>query len=389
MTVPWGDYPDGTFDDDLSGLNGIDEASWRASKFNQIDGFNTAHDRFKAEYISAPLFNGEVVRLDNRIDEIVVGTERAILWTFSEYGVWTKHPAAYKVVVDAISGGSGGSSGTNGSGSGAGGAGGFSGGWERFIFTGAALEALPSSVAVTIGAGTSGGSTATAGTSSFGSFGSSTGATPSNYGSGSRTYKMRGGAGGSVSVITGTDGSAGPFSSGGSGGSSGSVNGGNGFSAGVGQIGTGSAGGGGVGNTALFGSGGKGGHGGWPAAPGGGGGYGGGGGGAGGNGAGGAVFVTVYVEDTLGVPPSTPTGLAASSITRTSARVSWTASIDDVMVKNYILYLNGTRYAVVESTYHDFVGLTASAAYAVRVQAVDIGDNVSGLSTTLNFTTTA
>ncbi|MBM4595947.1 hypothetical protein GS454_23695 [Rhodococcus hoagii] len=57
-----------------------------------------------------------------------------------------------------------------------------------------------------------------------------------------------------------------------------------------------------VGNTALLGPGGKGGHGGWPAAPGGGGGYGGGGGGAGGNGAGGAVFVTVYVEDTLGVP---------------------------------------------------------------------------------------
>ncbi|MBM4498297.1 hypothetical protein GS469_05960 [Rhodococcus hoagii] len=356
---------------------------------NKVSGFNEAHDRFKAEYISAPLFNGEVVRLDNRIDEIVVGTERAILWTFSEYGVWTKHAAAYKVVVDAISGGSGGSSGTNGSGSGAGGAGGFSGGWERFIFTGAALEALPSSVAVTIGGGTSGGSTATAGTSSFGSFGSSTGATPSNYGSGSRTYKMRGGSGGSVSVITGTDGSAGPFSSGGSGGSSGSINGGNGFSAGVGQIGTGSAGGGGVGNTALFGSGGKGGHGGWPAAPGGGGGYGGGGGGAGGNGAGGAVFVTVYVEDTLGVPPSTPTGLAVSSIARTSARVSWAASIDDVMVKNYILYLNGARYAVVESTYHDFVGLTASTAYSVRVQAVDIGDNVSGLSTTLNFTTTA
>ncbi|NKU63888.1 hypothetical protein GS891_12280 [Rhodococcus hoagii] len=128
----------------------------------------------------------------------------------------------------------------------------------------------------------------------------------------------------------------------------------------------------------MFGSGGKGGHGGWPAAPGGGGGYGGGGGGAGGK-----RCWRRSVRDRIRRghtrrPPSTPTGLAASSITRTSARVSWTASIDDVMVKNYILYLNGTRYAVVESTYHDFVGLTASTAYAVRVQAVDIGDNVSG-----------
>ncbi|NKS98653.1 hypothetical protein GS498_19225, partial [Rhodococcus hoagii] len=30
MTVPWGNYPDGTFDDDLSGLSGLNEASWRA-----------------------------------------------------------------------------------------------------------------------------------------------------------------------------------------------------------------------------------------------------------------------------------------------------------------------------------------------------------------------
>ncbi|MBM4644920.1 hypothetical protein GS464_21075 [Rhodococcus hoagii] len=51
--------------------------------------------------------------------------------------------------------------------------------------------------------------------------------------------------------------------------------------------------------------------------------------------------------------------------------------------------LNGAPVCRCRVTYHDFVGLTASTAYAVRVQAVDIGDNVSGLSTTLNFTTTA
>lgn len=45
MTVPWGDYPDGTFDDDLSGLNGLNEASWRAGLNSQVvspfDGLRT------------------------------------------------------------------------------------------------------------------------------------------------------------------------------------------------------------------------------------------------------------------------------------------------------------------------------------------------------------
>ncbi|MBM4567801.1 hypothetical protein GS966_28815 [Rhodococcus hoagii] len=122
MTYPVGPAPDGAYVVGSDYGQSYDETNAMALMTGGVRGsFSDAQDRFKAEYISAPLFNGEVVRLDNRIDEIVVGTERAILWTFSEYGVWTKHAAAYKVVVDVISGGSGGSSGTNGSGSGAGG----------------------------------------------------------------------------------------------------------------------------------------------------------------------------------------------------------------------------------------------------------------------------
>lgn len=349
--------------------------------------FGIAQANFKSEFISAQLVSGEIVRLDNRIDELLIGTERAFLYTYSESDVWDKHPAAYKVVVDVLSGAT---SGSHSRGDGAA-PGGWSGGWERVEFTGQALEDLPASVAVTVGAGTSGGDVGEAGASSFGTYVTSNGATQSNYGSGSRTYKMRGGTGGRGASLLGNAtpggaGSDGPFHKGGSGGGVGASGGGggHGFSADVGQIGPGSAAGGGGGRSSALGRGGDGGHGGWPSAPGGGGGD---EGGLGGNGSFGAVYVTVYVSDELGSPPSTPTNLTVANITSTSADVSWDASFDDVMVKNYIMYLNGTRYGVVTTTFHQFVGLSPGTNYSVRIQAIDIGENMSELSDPVSFTT--
>lgn len=384
MTAPDQSSPDGALAPGLfAERQAMTEADAKSEMRSEpLGAWGTAQLAMKSEFISASLVNGEIVRLDNRIDEILIGTERAFLYTFSESGVWNKHPAAYKVVVDVLSGASAGANSA--------GTGGWAGGWDRVQFTGTELEDLPAAVAVTVGGGTSGGSTNAGGESSFGTFASATGATRDGYGSGGRTYKMRGGNGGVgagalSNASPGTAGSNGPFSAGGSGGPIGTSggSGGHGFSIEAGQIGTGSAGGGGGGAQGA-GSGGKGGHGGWPSAPGGGGGA---PGGAGGNGASGAVFVTVYVSDELGIPPSTPTNLVASNITSASARVTWDASIDDVMVKNYVLFLDGARYGVVNTNYHDFVGLSSATTYSVRVQAVDIGDNASGLSDPLSFTT--
>lgn len=388
MTSPDGASPDGSigvgaFADrqaqtETQAKNEATNGAWKGS-------WNGAQNNLKAEFISAKLVNGEIVRLDNRIDEIILGTERAFLYTYSESDVWDKHPAAYKVVVDVFSGATGGQRGT----SGAGGAGGFGGGWSRKEFTGTALADLPNQVAVTIGAGTSGNSPDEAAESSFGTFVTSYGATTDNYGEGNRTYKLRGGTGG-LNGSRGSAGSDGPFASGGSGGgtTAGTSQGGHGFSVNVGQVGPGSAGGGGgTYVSGIFYVGGHGGHGGWPSAPGGGGGAGGGGVGNGGNGAGGAVFVTVYVSDEFGIPPSTPVNLTVSNLTASSVRISWDPAVDDVMVKNYVLFLDGTRYAVVTGQFHDFVGLTPATTYTVQVQAVDLGDNASELSTPLQFTT--
>ena len=389
MTNPSGEDPSSA----LSGLGGIaawgtkTETAYKAEAYNGLNSSFGGVSTFGSEVVSAPLFGGEVSRLDNRIDELIIGTERAIRYTYTESGVWTKHPAEYKVDVDVFSPATGGRPGAASGQAG----GGFGGGWKRVTFTGATLEDLPASVAISIGAGAPGGG-GDAGTTSFGTFVSALGATTTNYGEGDRTYKMRGGSGGISATILnpggpGTGGSSGPFHPGGSGGAVGNaVPGGNGFSVGVGQVGNGSAGGGGGGSSSTAYHGGRGGHGGHPGGPGGGGG---GTGGPGGNGAGGMVVVTVYVEDTLGSPPTPPSNLAVSGVTSSAAHVTWDASVDDVMVKHYILYLNGSRYGVVNTLFHDFVGLTASTAYAVRVQAVDIGDNVSELSDVLNFTTTA
>lgn len=388
MTSPDGASPDGAIaigmfaarqaETDEQAAGRATEGAWRGS-------WNGAQANMQAEFISAQLVNGEIVRLDNRIDEIIIGTERAFLYTYSESDVWEKHPAAYKVVVDVLSGSTSGRRGASQSG----GEGGYSGGWDRKEFTGSALEDLPQSVAITVGSGTESGSSANAGDSEFGDLVLADGAAPTNYGIGNRTYKMRGGRGGAQGS-RGSAGSDSPSSSGGSGGPGSSPGaGGHGFSISPGVISVGSSGGGGGSYvTGLVYSGGPGGHGGWPSGPGGGGG----GGfntGGGGNGSPGAVFVTVYVSDELGNPPSTPLNLSVSNVTPNSARVSWDASTDDVMVKNYIFYLDGTRHGVVTSTYYDLAGLQPATTYEVRVQSVDLGDNASELSALLSFVTTA
>lgn len=370
-----------------------EDSAIQAATNQPLSAFKKAQDEFHQEYLSAALINGQVVRLDNRIDNVEIGSERGLRYTYSESGVWDKHPAAYKVIVDTFGGSSPGTPGTRQGG----GVGGFSGGWDHKEYTGSALENLPASVAVNVGAGLAAGQTGAAGSSSFGTFSVATGATLTGYGTGSRTYRMRGGTG-AHDGVGGSAGSDGPFAPGGSRGINGSsqaaAQGGHGFSVGLNQVGPGSAGGGGGNyNRDLAWAGGPGGHGGWPSGPGG-------GGGAsswplvdfnaiGGNGAGGMVVVTVLIADEFGVPPSIPTDLVASNIGSTGARVTWAASFDDIQVRHYVVYLNGARWGIVDALFHDFVSLSPATSYTVRVQAVDIGENASELSAPITFTTTA
>ncbi|WP_349899859.1 fibronectin type III domain-containing protein [Parafrigoribacterium soli] len=83
--------------------------------------------------------------------------------------------------------------------------------------------------------------------------------------------------------------------------------------------------------------------------------------------------------------PSTPTGLAASSTTMTSTRLSWNASTDNVGVKDYLVYRGTTLVATVTAPTTVFTdsGLAAGTSYSYTVAARDAAGNVSPASAAL------
>ena len=80
-------------------------------------------------------------------------------------------------------------------------------------------------------------------------------------------------------------------------------------------------------------------------------------------------------------PPSTPSGLAASSVTQTSAKLSWKASTDNVGVTGYRLFLNGSPVGTTTSTSYSFTGLTCGTSYTLGVAAYDAAGNGSATAT--------
>lgn len=346
--------------------------------------------------------NREVVRLDNRIDQIVYGDNTIVqMYTYSESAVWEKPPGAKKIVVNVLAGSSGGGKTTYPSDNYSPGQGGFSGGWSRGEFDAANV---PATVTVTVGVGGAGATTvdtngAAGQGSSFGTLVSAGGAGSTAYGSGNITFRMRGGLGGGnvneddwAAASPGSDGS---YQAGGRGGAR-ATNGENGASIDEamilgGQIGMGSSGGGG-GQALGFptaANGGRGGHGGWPSGAGGGGGgsISGSSPGNGGNGAVGAVWVEVYLEDTAGIAPSAPTNVTASNITQIGATITWTASTDDIAVLRYEILRDGTQVGSSSTPTFDLTGLNAGTTYQITVRAVDLGSNKSPESTPLSLTT--
>jgi chitodextrinase len=70
-------------------------------------------------------------------------------------------------------------------------------------------------------------------------------------------------------------------------------------------------------------------------------------------------------------PPSTPTGLKVTASTPTSVTLAWTASLDDVAVAGYGLYVGGNRIGQTTSTSADFPGLQCGTTYTFGVDAYD------------------
>jgi chitodextrinase len=93
------------------------------------------------------------------------------------------------------------------------------------------------------------------------------------------------------------------------------------------------------------------------------------------------------VADTT--PPSIPSGLAASNVTQTQARISWAPSSDNVAVTGYRVFRNGVQVATASAANFTDTALTANTAYVYTVAAFDAAGNVSQQSTALAVTTAA
>jgi hypothetical protein len=96
-------------------------------------------------------------------------------------------------------------------------------------------------------------------------------------------------------------------------------------------------------------------------------------------------------------PPTTPTGLIATGASPSQINLAWTASTDNVGVKNYLVERCGnaactsgvTQIATPTATSYSDIGLAAATTFWYRVRATDAAGNLSGYSSTANGTTLA
>ena len=87
--------------------------------------------------------------------------------------------------------------------------------------------------------------------------------------------------------------------------------------------------------------------------------------------------------------PTVPTNLMASNETSTTVDLTWTASTDDTGVTAYNVFVDNVYYISTNSPATSITvnGLSSETTYAFAVLAVDLANNVSALSTSVNATT--
>jgi chitodextrinase len=102
-----------------------------------------------------------------------------------------------------------------------------------------------------------------------------------------------------------------------------------------------------------------------------------------------AVNATTLSLSSDTIPPTTPTNLTATATSSSKITLTWTASTDNVGIKNYQVFRNGTLIATITSKSFTDSGLTASTLYSYTVKAVDLAGNVSPASAPASATTFA
>lgn len=98
------------------------------------------------------------------------------------------------------------------------------------------------------------------------------------------------------------------------------------------------------------------------------------------------ITTTNIIDNTA---PSIPTALVVSNETNTTIDVSWTASTDDIAIKEYDVYIDASYLATTTATTFTVDNLIAATTYSFSVLARDTSNNISAQSIPVNGTTTA
>jgi chitinase len=96
---------------------------------------------------------------------------------------------------------------------------------------------------------------------------------------------------------------------------------------------------------------------------------------------------TVFAARKDRYAPSAPQNLRAASVSASAVSLAWNASIDNVGVKSYDIYMNSAVVGNTASTAYTVSGLKSSATYQFYVKAKDAAGNVSQPSNYLSVTT--
>lgn len=95
---------------------------------------------------------------------------------------------------------------------------------------------------------------------------------------------------------------------------------------------------------------------------------------------------TTTIDNT---PPSAPANLQYSQTTENSTTLSWSASTDNVGVKNYTIYQDNSSIGTSTNLSYSVNGLTPSTTYEFKIKASDDANNLSNFSNAINVTTNA
>lgn len=88
-------------------------------------------------------------------------------------------------------------------------------------------------------------------------------------------------------------------------------------------------------------------------------------------------------------PPTQPTNVVASAITDASLDLNWTASTDNIIIIDYLIYVNDIYYQTANTTSTSISNLSANTNYNITIKARDGSNNLSIASETLEVKTNA